>query len=388
VQVVYGTTTVVDTGHTSGWPVTTGIQRVVREVVRRWLPTHPLRLVGWTEDLTAMRGLDRQETHLIARWGELASEQGSGEGTELVIPWHTTYLLPEVPPGEERMARLAALAQYSGSRVLLIGYDLIPTTNVELVPAGLAENFSDYLTLVKHSRRVVAISETAAREFRGFMHAIQSQGLPGPEIVTCLLPAAPPPPGLPHQFESLPLDDDVPVVLMVGSIEARKNHLAVLQAAELLWREGIRFRLLILGNTNINSSEVVGRIHELDQEGRDVHLRSGVSDAALGDAYQQSRVLVFVSTHEGYGLPVAEALAAGTPVITTSFGSTAEAAEGGGALLVDPYDDEAITDALRKVLLDDSLQADLTARARARPSRGWDDYARELWSFTEEGGAA
>jgi glycosyltransferase involved in cell wall biosynthesis len=88
---------------------------------------------------------------------------------------------------------------------------------------------------------------------------------------------------------------------------------------------------------------------------------------------------VFTSLHEGYGLPVAESLAYGTPTLTTEYGSTAEIAAEGGALTVDPRDDDALVGAMRRLLTDDALIEQLAADARQRPTRTWDDYARELW---------
>jgi glycosyltransferase involved in cell wall biosynthesis len=83
--------------------------------------------------------------------------------------------------------------------------------------------------------------------------------------------------------------------------------------------------------------------------------------------------------HEGYGLPVAESLAYGTPALTTDYGSTAEIAAEGGALTVDPRDDDALVNAMRRLLTDDDLVTELEQAAGARPIRTWDDYARELW---------
>ena len=93
-----------------------------------------------------------------------------------------------------------------------------------------------------------------------------------------------------------------------------------------------------------------------------------------------ARFSVFVSLHEGYGLPVAESLAVGTPVLTTNYGSTAEIAAEGGALVVDPRDDDALVASMRRLLVDDTLIQQLQADALRRPVRTWDDYARELWS--------
>ena len=395
---------VVDTGHTAGGNLNTGIQRVVREVLRRWTPGRPVLPVAWTEHQSCTRTLTAAELQRTSRWGvaletapttPIASgpvaegpvAEGPLAGTsalpQLVIPWRSTYLVPELPLEPERLARLIALARYSGTRVVLIGYDLIPVTNAAAVGGGLAALFAHYLSMVKHSAKIIAISETAALEFRGLNQAFAAQGLALPEVVTCALPTAIPPSGGLDDEEQRLLSSDAPLVLSVGSVEMRKNHLALLHAAEVLWREGLHFRLLILGKVNSASTAVVTLIDELRAAGRDVEVRSGVSDTALGAAYRAARLTVFMSTHEGYGLPVAESIASGTPVVTTCFGSTAEAALGGGALLVDPRDDDAIAAAIRTLLTDDVLHASLVAQCHARPPRTWDDYCDEIWSHLQ-----
>jgi glycosyltransferase involved in cell wall biosynthesis len=96
-------------------------------------------------------------------------------------------------------------------------------------------------------------------------------------------------------------------------------------------------------------------------------------------AYRTARFSVLPSLHEGYGLPVAESLAWGTPVITTSYGSTQQVASSGGALLIDPRDDEALVHAMRRLLTDDHLLRTLQQQARNRPTRTWEQYASELW---------
>jgi glycosyltransferase involved in cell wall biosynthesis len=104
-----------------------------------------------------------------------------------------------------------------------------------------------------------------------------------------------------------------------------------------------------------------------------------VDDATMLESYHRARFTVFPSLHEGYGLPVAESLALGTPAITTVYGSTAEIAADGGCLLVDPRDDDSLVSAIRTLLVDDDVLARLHAEIAARPARTWDDYATELW---------
>ena len=112
------------------------------------------------------------------------------------------------------------------------------------------------------------------------------------------------------------------------------------------------------------------RLEEMAAAGRPVEARSTLDDETLWAAYRLARVTVFPSLNEGFGLPVGESIAAGTPAVTSDFGSMREIAEGGGALMVDPRDDHALADALRTVLTDDRAHAALAAACRTRSSPG------------------
>ncbi|HET9496025.1 MAG TPA: glycosyltransferase, partial [Chloroflexia bacterium] len=92
----------------------------------------------------------------------------------------------------------------------------------------------------------------------------------------------------------------------------------------------------------------------------------------------------FPSLYEGFGLPVLEAMACGTPVVTSASSSLSEVA-GDAALLVDPRSVEQITDALARVHDDPQLAGELTARGMARASRfTWENAARSTLDFYEK----
>ena len=113
-----------------------------------------------------------------------------------------------------------------------------------------------------------------------------------------------------------------------------------------------------------------------------VHQR--VSEDELWSLYRLADLTVFVSFLEGYGLPVAESLASGTPVITSNYGSMAEIAAGGGALQVDPRNPEAIASAMHQLLTDERRLDILREESKARRWRTWDDYANEVWELLVE----
>ena len=360
----------------------TGIQRVVRETVPRWDRDHDLLLVAWTTANGAMRRLEPHERDRVLRWGQTrpdandtAVETDTPTDTapaRLVVPWQSTVVLPENPE-PQRCPAIAAMGEHSGNTVTAIGYDCIPIVSPELIHPGLPDRFVQYLSVIKHTRVVAGISTSATEEFRGFSRMMPSQGLPGPEVVEVALPVeVPVPTGAPASTHELPF------LISVGSFEPRKNQLAVLHAAERLWREGLRFELKFIGGGGWRT-EFDASMNQLAAAGRPVSVAVRISDEELWGLYRRARFTVFASLHEGYGLPVAESLAYGTPALTTNYGSTAEIAAEGGALTVAPRDDDALVDAMRRLLTDDALITELQQAARSRPVRTWDDYARELW---------
>nr|WP_254071293.1 MULTISPECIES: glycosyltransferase [unclassified Rathayibacter] len=212
----------------------------------------------------------------------------------------------------------------------------------------------------------------------------------GPDIRPILLPSQPEDvteEELATAARSL-VTDDLPLVVCVGSHEPRKNHLAVLHAAELLWRRGLEFSLVFIGGNAWNSAEFLYRLEVLEGFGRPVRSLSSITDALLWSAYRLAHCTIFPSINEGYGLPIVESLSVGTPVITSGFGSMLEVASEGGALFVDPHDDQDIAAALERLLTDTALHERLTAEALAIDGGTWDQYAARVWDYLVEGAEA
>jgi glycosyltransferase involved in cell wall biosynthesis len=263
----------------------------------------------------------------------------------------------------------------------MIGYDLIPVTISETVTPGMSSNFANYLSVVKHIDRISCISLSSASEFRGFASMLGAQGLAGPHVVGQPLPSEAP--DVPEAWlaaaRELLAVDNLPLVLVVGSHEPRKNHLTVLVAAERLWREGLAFHLTFIGGSGWSSEAFDELVVELAERGRPVEVLKRADEETLWAAYRLARFTVFPSLTEGFGLPAAESLISGTPVITSNFGSLIEIAEGGGCLTVDPRDTEAVAAAMRDLLEDDALLARLRREAADRTWKTWDYYAKETW---------
>jgi glycosyltransferase involved in cell wall biosynthesis len=109
-----------------------------------------------------------------------------------------------------------------------------------------------------------------------------------------------------------------------------------------------------------------------------------VPDATLAILYRLARVFVFPSLYEGFGLPPLEAMASGTPVITSNVSSLPEVA-GDAAMLIDPYETDAIAGAMRRVLMDDRLRDDMRERGLARAREfSWGRSVRRVREIYDE----
>jgi len=379
-RVVTGTV-VVDVHHTARTGLATGIQRVVRKTIAEWSERHEILLVGWNSSLTSLRKLSSQEAENALHGTAPHASADSAE--EVLIPWKSDYILPELAVEDSRTARIAAMAEFSGNRSLLIGFDCVPLTSAETIGAGMGAGFARNLVAAAHFAKIATISEAAASEYSGWRMMLGSAGITGPQIKSVFLPSdagSVTDAQLAAARKTL-ATGDLPLVLCVGSHEPRKNHLAVLTAAEVLWREGREFSLAFVGGNAWGAEEFQDRLGTLEREGRPVKAVHAITDALLWGGYRAARCTVFPSINEGFGLPVAESLAVGTPVVTSGYGSMAEIAIQGGGILVDPRDDQDLARGLESAVFDDEVNARLRSEAAQRSVRTWSDYADDVWDY-------
>jgi glycosyltransferase involved in cell wall biosynthesis len=153
-----------------------------------------------------------------------------------------------------------------------------------------------------------------------------------------------------------------PFVLFCGTVEPRKNLRRVLEAFRLLRHPDVE---LVLAGPMGWMEDLDGPLRELDGRGRWL---GAVPEDDLGPLYAAADVVVYASLEEGFGFPVLEAMAQGTPVVT-SAGTATEEVAGDAALLVDPLDVEAIAAAIDGVLTDRELARRLRDAGRARATQ-------------------
>lgn len=372
---------VLDVTDTSRSPYTTGIQRVARESIARW-PHDRIELLAFDPVRPRLRALTAEEQgRFPVPSGALGAPRAPRDRT-VVVPFRATLVLPEIAVVAERYRALLTLARHSASRAVAIGFDCIPMTSAEYAAPGMPGAFANYLAALADFDEVVAISGPSAREYEGWKTMLAGAGIEGPRVSVAELPfdaGTADATSIAKTRSELALDPAVPVVLAVGSHEPRKNHLALLEACEELWQAGRTFRLVMVGGNSWNSDDFDALVEKLAGRGRPLTLLSRAGDDTVWALYRIARFSVFCSFNEGFGLPVAESLAAGTPVVTSNFGSMRELADGHGGLLVDPRDTPAIRGAIEHMLDDDALLAGLEGELASLPRSSWDEYAATVW---------
>lgn len=149
-----------------------------------------------------------------------------------------------------------------------------------------------------------------------------------------------------------------PLVLGVGTLEPRKNHMGLIKAFyQIQKRKNGPAMLAIAGGQGWLYEETQQLVQELKLEHK-VRFLGRVSDLELVTLYSLATVFAFPSFFEGFGVPPIEAMACGAPVITSNTSSLPEVA-GDAALLVDPHNVDALAEALLRVVSDEQLQQEL-----------------------------
>lgn len=157
---------------------------------------------------------------------------------------------------------------------------------------------------------------------------------------------------------------DRPYLLMLGTLEPRKNHLLALRALARLKAAGHPHRLLLVGGRGWLFEPVQQQIAALGL-GDDVLLLGYVADADLPALYSAAACVLMPSLYEGFGLPMLEAMACAAPVVSSNASSLPEIG-GDAALYASPHDDEGFAAAIHLVLTQPALAGALRARGLAR----------------------
>jgi glycosyltransferase involved in cell wall biosynthesis len=243
----------------------------------------------------------------------------------------------------------ANLAPIAARNVVVVIHDAAPLRHPDWSSGAYAAFQRRMLPLIaRRARAVVTVSAFSRDELRELL-GVEAQVVYG---------------GVDPRFRP-GIKAERPYVLCVASHTARKNLRALVPAARALEREGIELRVAGGHRPQFAAEQGLGALKLLGH----------VPDEELPALYAGATAFVLPSVYEGFGLPVLEAMAAGTPVVTTNVTALPETA-GGAALLVEP-EPEALRDALLGLVGDEAEQARLRNAGLGRAQEfSWEHTAR------------
>ena len=169
-----------------------------------------------------------------------------------------------------------------------------------------------------------------------------------------------------------------PFVLYVGNVKPHKNLERLIDAFHLVRQRGLDHLKLVLIGDEISKYTALRRAVHRHQLHKYVRFLGYLPEDTLTVMYRLASVFVFPSLYEGFGLPPLEAMASGTPVVTSNVSSLPEVA-GNAAILVDPYEPASIADGIYRVLTDTATHDDLRRRGLARSREfSWESSVRRV----------
>ena len=380
-----------DATHTSHTRAQTGIQRVCRSLYAELAKIQPTGAVCYDPYLRSWRALDADENAQMRPGQTAGTSRGAKWPLQRRFTSHAQRLLgskPVAPAGgglicpELFSAKVGArlpeiFSSVRGPRVAIF-YDAIGLQYPELTPPGTVARLPAYLRELLQFDGVTAISEASAASLRDYWRWLGVKTTPLVTAIPLAIDECPAPPG------DRPAGREIPRILCVSTLEGRKNHLALLEACEILWQEGVKFELQLLGLARADTAAAaLARVTALKLAGRPVLFQGSVSDAALHAAYRECAFTVYPSLIEGFGLPVLESLQYGKPCICSGRGALAESTRDGGCVALDSVDAISLASAMRGLLQHPPQLATLVAEARARRFKTWPVYARELIAWMQ-----
>lgn len=298
---------------------------------------------------------------------------GAARGVPIEAGPGDWVLTPELFSEHERPGMSAWLVSRS-CRAAALYHDSIPLQYPEFTWPQSVTRHPHYLKMLACFDLVIANSNASAREIWSYWDWL---GIRTPELISIALGAD----GATRHRVTKPDPAHVlrTSVVMIGILEPRKNQEAVLDAAEVLWSEGLKFSLSFAGRVNPHFGKAVAeRIRDLRSQGLAVRHLSDLADAEIAGLLREARFSVLPSLAEGCGLPVLESLWAGVPVVCSDIPALSETAVRGGCRLVAPGDLAALITTMRALLKDNAAVMRLAGEASASRLPTWTDAAQAI----------
>lgn len=332
-----------------------GIQRVVRSILRELLNTPPL---GYR--IEPVFATQTQHGYFYAR--KFTCEFLGISDNSWAVDQEIDYSQGDIFIGLDLQPHVASaqknyIAQLKnqGVKVSYVVYDLLAILQSQHFVDGAFSLFTDWLRVVTTADQLVCISKAVANETYDWLQAFGiKRGRPltidwfhlGADIDSSV-----PTRGMPKDSRAtLSSLKAQPTFLMVGTIEPRKGHQQVLEAFDLLWQSGFKNNLVIVGKIGWKVGELVDQIQQHKEFGKQLFWLESISDEYLEAVYASSSCLIAASYGEGFGLPLIEAAQHDLPIIARDIPVFREVAGSNAVYFEDSVQPEIIAQTVKNWL--------------------------------------
>jgi len=360
----------------------TGIQRVVRQTASALIKSgFHLIPVTWDFDQHSFTTISRQDLDFVAEWNGPSAEHWSPWVDPAEAPANSWFIEAEVPTEhpEDFHLNLVKCAQSYGIKTAHIFYDAIPVTLDFLYPKETSLRHSRYMEQLAQYDLVVPISIHSANALGRFLLEKDSTYRTIEQKVK--------PIELAGEFTDTPRILDIkstvsqkPKILMVSTLEPRKNHQTLLSAFEIA-NAKLKGQLELVLVGHYAYPDVVQLVESYISRFPNISWERNADDEMLQSLYSSCDFTVYPSIAEGFGLPILESQWNARPCICADTGSMSEIASGGGALTVPITDAEALASEIVNLIIDESLYTKLSRECVSRQFKTWTEYGSELISL-------
>ena len=229
----------------------------------------------------------------------------------------TSMTIPEIPASLSHIYIYESILENEIVPVQIILYDFIPFFHAWTVHHGNRGHLNSYIRLVLLATRIVSISSLVQEQAKLITQAFRLERLEWSKRKQ-IFDYMPLPSGL-KPATTGEFKKQKNLIVMAGSLEPRKNHMQFLSAIELLVTDGVRVKARILGSAGWENEHILAKIHQLQSKGVDIERLGNLTDSGMRALIAEAQVLLQISEAEGFGLPIAEALALGTKVIVSDI---------------------------------------------------------------------
>jgi glycosyltransferase involved in cell wall biosynthesis len=365
-------------------PIRTGIQRVSFEIVSRWSGLSNLipicmadsdDFVHLPADFFGLMKAFFQERDEPRLQEIKAQIQQFLRQPELPVLKNLSrfdrFFTPEVFFCPRRIALYQKIADERAVAMFMVVYDFLLWQHPEYFYQNAALGTWPYLKLLRSIPHLAYISEESRRVaderiFRGARPAGVTIPLGADSLGTA-----------PPRFDSAS-----EAFVVVSTIEPRKGHLAILRAFELLWKQGHRVPLVFVGKKGWLSQSQLEHLEKLNQEQPLFTWHANLRDPQVCEVVLSSRATIYLSQHEGYGLPPMESLALGKPVIVSPTIPSIAMIPPFGQIRLSEVTPETIQSAVLE-LMDDDRARQKTEEIASLDLISWDAVSRRYSDWIE-----